>query len=485
MNDADRHDQIEALTALKGLLDDDDADGDEIRDAAIRAVNRFDASIAAHSEWQTYSRRGSSDAGTRAEAAELGKAGVERHPEYRGRLRRRIGNSIAQVVIKRIGQPGRRPDRRRPPAPQVAPRHDQLADQSPPQRGMGPPLNNKRIARRRRDGRSPRTRRDLIATSRAAETRDKSATTGSNTATARIPTEVKRGECARAKRRGRAALDSSDEEMMNKPKKHADNLIEMLATAIEAQSAPWQKPWKCDARLPTNLVTGKIYTRRNLLMLTTVRALKGYDDHRWAGFPQIKSVGGHVRRGEHGHWICIMRTAGGSRSQAREEADLDPTAIDPMAESTTDTGTREYTYTTFQPVWNAAQCENITPLEVGEPADEGEHRRILAGEAYLAGTPARVDIRRRNGACYRSRSDEVLLPRREQFDEPVGFYQTAPHELAHATEHESRLDRHLDENRFGAAQYIREELVAKGGGVPGEHERRPRAQPGRTPAGDP
>ena len=78
-----------------------------------------------------------------------------------------------------------------------------------------------------------------------------------------------------------------------------------------------------------------------------------------------------------------------------------------------------------------------------------------------ASWPARVDIRRRNDACYRSRSDEVLLPRREQFDEPVGFYQTALHELAHATEHESRLDRHLDENRFGSARYIREELVTE------------------------
>ena len=103
MNDADRHDQIEALTDLKGLLDDDDADADEIRDAAIRAVNRFDASIAAHSGWRTYSRRGSSDAGTRAEADQLGKAGVERHPEYRGRLRRRIWNSIAEIVVRSTG----------------------------------------------------------------------------------------------------------------------------------------------------------------------------------------------------------------------------------------------------------------------------------------------------------------------------------------------------------------------------------------------
>ena len=93
---------------------------------------------------------------------------------------------------------------------------------------------------------------------------------------------------------------------MKHAKKHADDLIEMLATAIEAQSAPWQKPCKCDARLPTNLITGKVYTGRNLLMLATVRALKAYDDHRWAGFQQIKSAGGHVRRGERGHWICII-----------------------------------------------------------------------------------------------------------------------------------------------------------------------------------
>ena len=100
MNDADRHDQIEGLTILKRLLDDENADADDIRDAAIRAVNRFDLSIAAHGGWRPYNRRGSSDPETRAEADQLGKAGVERHPEYHGRLRRRIGNSIAQIVIR-------------------------------------------------------------------------------------------------------------------------------------------------------------------------------------------------------------------------------------------------------------------------------------------------------------------------------------------------------------------------------------------------
>ena len=110
MNDADRHDQIEALTALKDLLDDENADADDIRDAAIRAVNRFDASIAAHGGWRPYSRRGSSDPKIRAQADRLGRAGVERHPEYRGRLRRRIWSTIAEIAITETRESDGEPD---------------------------------------------------------------------------------------------------------------------------------------------------------------------------------------------------------------------------------------------------------------------------------------------------------------------------------------------------------------------------------------
>ena len=248
---------------------------------------------------------------------------------------------------------------------------------------------------------------------------------------------------------------------MKQPKKHADDLIEMLAKAIEARSAPWQKAWKCDARLPTNLITGKVYTRRNLLMLSTVGALAGYNDHRWAGFHQIKSAGGHVRRGEHGHWICIMRNAGGGRREHQDEAELGPTTREAVNKTSARRRTRYYTYTTFRPVWNATQCENIAPLKDDGASDEGERPRIAAGEAYLAGTPASVNIKQRDNARYRSQTDEIMLPRRDQFTEPVAFYQTALHELAHATGHRTRLDRHLEKNPFGSSTYIHEELIAE------------------------
>ena len=155
-----------------------------------------------------------------------------------------------------------------------------------------------------------------------------------------------------------------------------------------------------------------------------------------------------------------------AKKHADDLIEILATAIEARSDCTASKGgrrrtTRGYRYTTFRPVWNAAQCENIPALEATETRDADAHRRIQAGEAYLAGTPAAVDIGQHDDACYRTRSDQVLLPRREQFDDPVGFYQTALHELAHATGHESRLDRHLDENRFGSAQYIREELVAE------------------------
>ena len=148
--------------------------------------------------------------------------------------------------------------------------------------------------------------------------------------------------------------------------KHEDDLIEMLATAIEAQSAPWQKPWKCDARLPTNLITGKVYTRRNLLMLSTAGALAGYNDHRWAGFHQIKSGGGHVRRAS---TATGSASCGAAAAVAASTTATTRTSLGTTREDTDDPATRkrarEYTYTTFRPVWNAAQCEGIAPLEDG------------------------------------------------------------------------------------------------------------------------
>ena len=109
MKDADRHDQIESLATLKELLDrvqdDPDINGSDVRDAAIRAVNAFDESIRRHHLWRPYHGRGVE--AKRGHARHLAEIGVEYHPEYPGRLRRRMAARTAQVAIATTGrQPG-------------------------------------------------------------------------------------------------------------------------------------------------------------------------------------------------------------------------------------------------------------------------------------------------------------------------------------------------------------------------------------------
>ena len=101
MEDADRHDQIEALSTLKELLDkvqdDPDITESDVRDAAIRAVNAFDTSIARHDSWRRY--EGLDAEATEGDGRQPSKSGVEYHPEYPGRLRRRLGAGTVHVAI--------------------------------------------------------------------------------------------------------------------------------------------------------------------------------------------------------------------------------------------------------------------------------------------------------------------------------------------------------------------------------------------------
>ena len=79
-------------------------------------------------------------------------------------------------------------------------------------------------------------------------------------------------------------------------------------------------------------------------------------------------------------------------------------------------------------------------------------------------TDAGVDIRQVEGdrAYYRLSADGIVLPKWEQFSSANHYYQTALHELGHATGHSERMNRRsLIEGLkagFGSEAYAREEL---------------------------
>ena len=59
------------------------------------------------------------------------------------------------------------------------------------------------------------------------------------------------------------------------------------------------KPWTPgEQRLPKNIQTDTPYRGGNSVYLSVTQTAKGYSDHRWATYKQIKDMGGQVRTGE-------------------------------------------------------------------------------------------------------------------------------------------------------------------------------------------
>lgn len=73
-----------------------------------------------------------------------------------------------------------------------------------------------------------------------------------------------------------------------------------------------------------------------------------------------------------------------------------------------------------------------------------------------------------NRAFYHPTTDEIVLPKQEQFPSHEAYYSTALHEMGHWTGHKDRLDRETlreagnpDTGGYGSVAYAKEELRAE------------------------
>lgn len=213
-----------------------------------------------------------------------------------------------------------------------------------------------------------------------------------------------------------------------------DRIVELL----EKGTVPWHKPWASDDRLPMNLVSGKQYRGINVFLLHVA----GYGSPYWLTFNQINARGGHVRKGEKSSIAVFYKTWEIDDKETGEKKQI------PVLR--------------YYRVFNVEQCEGIDYPKPEQrtsdfnPIDECE--RIVAG---MPNPPTITHNETR--AFYRRSDDRVNLPPRESFDCEPEYYSTAFHELAHATGHESRLNRVSkdDQHAFGSGSYAREELVAE------------------------
>lgn len=249
------------------------------------------------------------------------------------------------------------------------------------------------------------------------------------------------------------AADPTDRTDRSGPAARRDfrqDLTDQIVKLVEQGSAPWQKPWRPDRAgsflaLPHNATTGRAYRGGNAMWLLMKAQAMGTQDPRWCTYKQAQERGWQVRKGERGtgveYWKFdeeINDPAGGK--DARRKVKLETPRV------------------FYATVFHASQIDGIEPWQ---PPARGEGwSSVQAAEDVLTGSGARILHDQVDRAFYRPSTDEIHLPVREAFDQPLDYYEVALHELAHWSGHPTRLGRDLS-GSFGSESYAREELRAQ------------------------
>ena len=187
---------------------------------------------------------------------------------------------------------------------------------------------------------------------------------------------------------------------------------------------------------------------------------QGHGDNRWGTYKQIEAAGGHVRKGERGTKVLFYTDR--ARAPAKDEAGQP--LKDKDGKQVYEEYRRSYPVVRQYTVFNVEQADglNLPPREAQAPPEWKAH---ADAEAVMRGSRVRISHVAGDRAFYNLPNDQVVLPQQGQFATANGYYQTALHELGHATGHESRLNRKTLQDGiaagFGSEAYAREELRAE------------------------
>jgi antirestriction protein ArdC len=254
---------------------------------------------------------------------------------------------------------------------------------------------------------------------------------------------------------------------MGKPDKYQERteryhkeFAAQLIDQIKKGTAPWQKPWKVGERIgPRNLASGRPYSGSNTLRLMAVAADRGHSDSRWATYGQIQAAGGQIRKGERGTHILSFKT----HRRIAVTDDKGKPVKDKNGEQVYRHEKLARPFTRIYTVFNVEQARNIEAEPKPERGKAWEAHKRAEEVIKASGVP--VKHLQGDRAYYSLGSDQVVLPEKSQFPSADHYYQTALHELGHASGHPDRLNRDtlqkgLDDG-FGSEAYAREELRAE------------------------
>jgi antirestriction protein ArdC len=229
-----------------------------------------------------------------------------------------------------------------------------------------------------------------------------------------------------------------------------DEITNKIIEELEAGRIPWVQPWgtagaKTPVAMPQNAATGRSYSGINVLILWGSVIEHGFPCQSWLTFRQALSLGGNIRKGEHGTTVVYAdRFIPDDEKKRARETGEEAQAIPFLKRFT---------------VFNVVQCEGL-PEDLAAtvpPPEPGLIEPTVEALIKATGIDFRIGGDR---AFYAVATDYVQVPPPQAFFEPINFHRTALHECGHASGAAHRLNRDLA-GSFGSKKYAFEELVAE------------------------
>lgn len=233
-------------------------------------------------------------------------------------------------------------------------------------------------------------------------------------------------------------------------------VTDRVVAALEAGTVPWNSGWIPQGGLFKNLSSKKSYRGINVLLLMIASLENGYQSPWWVTFKQAKELGGTVKSGENSTKIVYFNQVKGKNM-----------IVNPV------TGNEEKeTYWLMREwsVFNLEQTEGIDPKKVPAPPKTSKISASRKAEKMLKGQPNPAKVRHftDHTPCYSPFFDEIIMPKKDQFENREAYYATLFHETVHSTGHSGRLGVDTIEEmeemkgmKFGDKDYSNEELRAE------------------------
>ena len=198
-------------------------------------------------------------------------------------------------------------------------------------------------------------------------------------------------------------------------------ITDKIIAELEAGRVPWVQPWgtdvaKASLAMPKNAATARSYSGINVLILWGAVIEHGFTGQSWLTFRQALSLGGNVRKGEHGATIVYAdRFTPEDERRRAEETGETPGAIPFLKRFT---------------VFNTDQCDGLPDAIMAIAPPLGPSLIEPQAQALIAATGADFRIGGQR-AYYNSNHDFVQAPPPQAYFEPINWHRTAFHELAH------------------------------------------------------